>query len=84
MSDSDGDTAHDARLPTKVSIEVCNFVAVDLVEARMHVTLGIDDVVLEELLRKWRSLSLLSQGLILEQILSESALHFFVALWLKL
>ena len=50
----------------------------------MHVTLSINDVVLEELLRKRCSLSLLSQGLILEQILCESTLHFFVALWLKL
>ena len=80
MSNSDGDASDDARLSSDVRIEVSHLVAVDLVQARFAISLSVNDIVLEELLRERHGLLLHLQHLVFELVLVESPLDLFVAL----
>ena len=50
MADGDGDATNGIRCLSEVRIEVSDFVLVDFINARIAVSLGIDDVFAEKLL----------------------------------
>jgi len=72
MSDSNRDTSNDIGLASDVSIEVSHLVAIDLIQFRETVPLGVNYVLLEEVLLEWyRCVRHKSQGCILEHVLCQ-------------
>lgn len=50
VTHGDGDTTDSVRLSSDVGIEVCNLVAIDLVESWVAVAFSINDILAEEFL----------------------------------